>query len=103
MDKFDNVIEAWLAVELAIPGRLVQDALANLSEEIGRTVDHSYLSKWRLGKQTPPPEALRYMAHVAAETILRPHCGVLEDEGLDAIALAFSPPLRGAGPGKRSS
>lgn len=88
-----NIIEAWIAAETATPGRTLADAVRDLSEEVGRRIYQSRVYEWRDAKRTPPPDVLRHMARVAALSILSRY-GIDEDEDLDAIADAFTPPDR---------
>lgn len=97
----DNVIEAWLEVDLAVPGRTQADALRDLSEDLiadgvwSGPASDGRLSEWRRGLRTPPPEALRYMARVAAGRVLR-EAGLdtADDYAMDAVAAALTPPPR---------
>ena len=83
----NNLIETWLAVELAVPGRTRADALIELNAECGTNYRHSELSRWMRGVRRPSEDALRYMRHVAIGKVLRDE-GVTEltDEQLDRIA-----------------
>lgn len=88
-----NLIEAWIAAETATPGRTLADAVRDLADEMGRPIRQSRVYEWRDAKRTPSPDVLRYMARVAALSILSPY-GIDDDAALDAIADAFTPPDR---------
>ena len=92
-----NLIESYLA---ACAGSQAE-ALTELSDEMIRQgvwtgpASDGRLSEWRRGLRTPPPEALRYMARVAVARVLR-EAGMetSDDEALDAVAAALTPPPR---------
>jgi len=96
MTNYPNLIAAFEGVATT-GGAPLADELRRLAELTGMTVNHSVFSKWRNGKRTPPPEALRYMAQMAVSAVLSAE-GIntmsLADEALDRIAAALTPPLR---------
>lgn len=91
-----NIIDAF-EDSVTKDGAPLGDAFPALSRAAGLKVDHSLFSRWRNGKRTPPPAALRYMAQVVAPAILA-KAGIstvfMSDEEVAAIALSFCPPPR---------
>jgi len=69
----------------------LQPALDGLSEDCGMTINHSVWHKWRTGKRTPPPHVLRQINRAIVSRVV----GLLDDDELDRIADALSPPDRG--------
>lgn len=95
MPNYPHLIAAF--EDVATSGAPLAEELRHLSELTGMTVDHAVFSKWRNGRRTPPPEALRYMAQMAVSAVLTAE-GIntlaLADEALDRIAIALTPPPR---------
>ncbi|HKJ89063.1 MAG TPA: hypothetical protein VKA48_11225 [Gammaproteobacteria bacterium] len=93
----DNLIESYLA---ACTGSN-RESLDELSAEMihlgvwTRPAGDDLLSRWRRGRYTPPPEAVRYMARVAVGRVLR-EAGLETDDdaALDQVAAALTPPPR---------
>tara|TARA_R100000935_G_scaffold43816_1_gene66343 strand:- start:61969 stop:62274 length:306 start_codon:yes stop_codon:yes gene_type:complete len=95
-----NCIETYERVATAC-GEPLAVALENLSLDSGMTVNHSVWSKWRSGKRTPPPEVLRIINRTIACYVLRQNGfdALHEDDVLQGVADAFSPPVRQREPG----
>lgn len=88
----DNLIESWLAVELACPGSTAAAALRSLNEACGKRYTHAQLSEWRRGIKAPSVCAQRYMLAVAIGRVLQPIAGPLDDDDLQPIIDALSLP-----------
>lgn len=105
---YTNIIDAWQHVATVGGQEAVRVALDELVEQVEEetgtrpTIDHSLLSKWRTGKQSPPPAVLRVMARYAAgmaASIVLESAGLspatmIGDEALERLAAMMSPPLR---------
>lgn len=89
-----NLIESWLAVDLAIPGRTAADALTDLNRECDTRYTHAQLSEWRRGIKRPSPCAQQYMLEVAIERIMMPVAGKISDSEIDYLLRALSFPGR---------
>lgn len=89
-----NLIESWLAVDLAIPGRTAADALRDLNDACGKRYTHAKLSEWRRGIKAPSRCAHRYMLAVAIGRVLQPVAGPLDEDELAPIIEALSLPER---------
>lgn len=72
-------------------------ALRGLSADAGMTITHDVWSRWRNGKRTPPAHVLRMINRTIVGRALRDagiDDGPLDDEQLDGLADAMSPPAR---------
>ena len=85
-----NLIEAWIAVSTATPGRTLADAVRDIAAATGRPIRQNRIYEWRDGKRTPPPNVLRAMARVVAPRILGAHG--ISARSARAIADALTPP-----------
>lgn len=74
-----NLITTWLAVETAMPGRTMADALRDMNQALGRDYRQSRLREWERGERLPDVYAMEYMV----SRIIVP---ILLDEGLNKVS-----------------